>query len=61
MSEVTEQVMEFWPLAIPLIILSILAFLGVVGSLWRKGKTIESMLVWVSMWLYLIALILLLK
>jgi hypothetical protein len=49
------------PLFIPLIILSLVLFLGVVGFLWRKGKTIEALLVWVSMWLYLIALILLLK
>jgi hypothetical protein len=48
-------------LYIPMIILSIAAFLVAVGFLWRKGKTIEALLVWVSMWLYLIALILLLK
>jgi hypothetical protein len=55
-----QQVM--WSIAyVPMIILSIVAFLGVVGFLWRKGKTIEALLVWLSMWLYLIALILLLK
>jgi hypothetical protein len=48
-------------LYIPIIILSIVAFLGVLGFLWKKGKTIEALLVWLSMWLYLIALILLLR
>jgi hypothetical protein len=45
----------------PLLILSILAFLAVTGLLWRRGKSVEAMLVWVSLWLYLIALILLFK
>jgi len=49
------------PLIIPILIISIVAFLGVVVLLWRKGKTVESMLIWVSMWLYVIALILALK
>lgn len=60
LSEVTQQVMGSI-LYIPIIILSIVAFLGVLGFLWRKGKTIEALLVWLSMWLYLIALILLLR
>jgi hypothetical protein len=60
LSEVAQQVMGSI-LYIPIIILSIVAFLGVVGFLWRKGKTIEALLVWLSMWLYLIALILLLR
>lgn len=60
LSEVTQQLMGSI-LYIPIIILSIVAFLGVVGFLWRKGKTIEALLVWLSMWLYLIALILLFR
>jgi hypothetical protein len=42
-----------------LLILSILAYLAVIGLLWSRGKSVEAMLVWVSLWLYLIALILL--
>ena len=61
MSEVTQQQVMGSILYIPIIILSIVAFLGVLGFLWRKGKTIEALLVWLSMWLYLIALILLLR
>jgi hypothetical protein len=34
-----------------IIALSIVAFLGVVGFLWRRGKTIEALLIWLSMWL----------
>jgi len=60
LSEIAQQVIMM-PSVISIIILSIVAFLGVVGFLWRRGKTIEALLVWVSMWLYLIALILLLK
>jgi hypothetical protein len=60
LSEVTQQVMGT-VLYIPIIILSIAAFLGVLGFLWRRGKTVEALLVWLSMWLYVIALILLLK
>jgi hypothetical protein len=44
-----------------LFILSFVAFLAAIGYLWKIGKTVESMLVWVSMWLYIVALILLLK
>jgi len=61
LSEVTQQQVMGSILYIPIIILSIVAFLGVLGFLWRKGKTIEALLVWLSMWLYLIALILLLR
>jgi len=60
LSEIAQQVIVM-PSVISIIILSIVAFLGVVGFLWRRGKTTEALLVWVSMWLYLIALILLLK
>jgi len=49
------------PLFIPLIILSIIAFVVAAGVFWSKRKRIESLLIWVSMWLYLIALILLFK
>jgi type II secretory pathway pseudopilin PulG len=44
-----------------LLILSILAYLAVIGLLWSRRKSVEATLVWVSLWLYLIALILLLK
>jgi len=42
----------------PLLIISIVAFFVVSGVLWRRGKSVEAMLVWISLWLYLIALIL---
>lgn len=56
-----EQVAMANILYLPLLVLSVAAFLGVVVYLWKKGKTIEALLVWLSMWLYLIALILLLR
>jgi len=46
---------------IPLLILSFLAFIVVIAILWKRGKTIEALLVWNSLLLYVIALILLLK
>ncbi|UCF59262.1 MAG: hypothetical protein JSV15_02290 [Candidatus Bathyarchaeota archaeon] len=46
---------------IPLLILSFLAFLIVIAILWKRGKTIEALLAWNSLLLYVIALILLLK
>jgi hypothetical protein len=46
---------------VPLLIISVIGFLVAAGWLWKKGKTIEAMLVWVSFWLYLIALILLFR
>jgi hypothetical protein len=46
---------------LPLLILSFLAFIIVVAILWKRGKTIEALLVWNSLLLYVIALILLLK
>jgi hypothetical protein len=49
------------PSYIALIVLSILPFLGVAVFLWRKGKTVEALLIWISMWLYIIALILLFR
>ena len=49
------------PAIIPILLLSLAVFLGVVVLLWRRGKTVESTLVWVSMWLYIIALILAFK
>jgi hypothetical protein len=42
----------------PLLIISIVAFFAASGLLWRRGKSVEAMLVWISLWLYLIALIL---
>ena len=60
MSETTQQLMvnvAFFPL----LVLSVLAFLATAGWLWKKGKSVEAMLVWVSLWLYLIALILLFR
>ncbi|MCJ7422914.1 hypothetical protein MUP01_01410 [Candidatus Bathyarchaeota archaeon] len=60
MSEVAQQMMASIAL-LPLVAISIIAFLGATGWLWRRSKTIEALLVWVSMWLYLIALILLFK
>lgn len=56
-----EQVAMANILYLPILVLSVAAFLGVVVYLWKKGKTIEALLVWLSMWLYLIALILLLR
>jgi len=44
-----------------LIALSFLAFIWVIAILWRRGKTVEALLVWNSLMLYVIALILLLK
>jgi len=41
-----------------LLIISIVAFIVAVAVLWRKGKTVEAMMVWMSLWLYLITLIL---
>ena len=49
------------PAIIPILLLSLAVFLGVVVLLWRRGKTVESTLVWVSMWLFIIALILAFK
>ena len=46
---------------VPLLILSFLAFFIVIAILWKKGKTIEALLVWNSLLLYVIALVLLLK
>jgi len=46
---------------IPLLIISILAFLIIAALLWKRGKTVEALLVWNSLLLYIIALILLLK
>jgi len=46
---------------LPLLILSSLVFLLATVGLWRKGKTIEALLVWNSLLLYIIALILLLR
>jgi hypothetical protein len=43
----------------PLLLLSIAVFLVAVALLWRRGKTVEALLVWNSMFLYFIALILL--
>jgi hypothetical protein len=43
---------------IPLLIISIVAFLVASRTFWRRGKSVEAMLVWVSLWLYLITLIL---
>ena len=60
MSEVAQQVMASVAF-LPLFIISIMAFLSAAGWLWRKGKTIEALLIWVSMWLYVIALILLFR
>lgn len=60
MSEVTHTVMVSFAF-LPLVIVSFIAFLGAAGWLWKKGKTIEALLIWVSMWLYVIALILLFK
>ena len=57
MSTVTQQVTGNI-LYFPLIIVSIMVFLGVSAILWRRGKTIEALLVWVSMWLCVIAFIL---
>jgi len=45
----------------PLVLLSVLAFLIAIVLLWRRGKTIEALLIWNSMFLYFIALILLFK
>jgi len=58
LSEVTQQ---FAISYIALIVLSIVPFLGVAVFLWRKGKTVEALLIWISMWLYIIALILLFR
>jgi hypothetical protein len=44
-----------------LLILSLVVFLAVVILLWRRGKTVEALLVWNSMFLYIIAWILFLK
>jgi len=46
---------------LPLLILSFLVFIVVIAILWKRGKTIEALLVWNSLLLYVIALILLLK
>lgn len=46
---------------VPLLILSFLLFLIVVAVLWKRGKTIEALLAWNSLWLYVIALILLFR
>jgi hypothetical protein len=43
---------------LPLLIISIAAFLIASAMLWKKGKSVEAMLVWISLWLYLITLIL---
>jgi len=46
---------------IPLLVLSFSAFLIVVFVLWKRGKTVEALLVWISLLIYAIILILLLK
>jgi hypothetical protein len=46
---------------VPLLVLSLLGFVTVAAVLWKKGKTIEALLVWNSLLLYVIAVILLLK
>jgi hypothetical protein len=46
---------------VPLLVLSFLGFIIVIAVLWKKGKTIEALLVWNSLLLYVIALTLLLK
>ncbi len=46
---------------VPLLALSLLGFIIVSVVLWKKGKTIEALLVWNSLLLYIIAVILLLK
>ena len=56
-----DQIIYIGVVGSTLLILSILAYLVVTGLLWRRGKSVEAMLVWVSLWLYLIALILLSK
>ncbi|MBS7616089.1 hypothetical protein KEJ45_02675 [Candidatus Bathyarchaeota archaeon] len=55
-----QQILFAAPAMIPLLIISFLAFIIVVAILWRKGKTVEALLVWNSLMLYIIALILLL-
>jgi hypothetical protein len=54
----TEMMVISYP---ALLILSLLAFVIMSVVLWRRGKTVEALLVWNSMFLYIIALILLLK
>ena len=54
-----EQVTMVNVAMIPLLILSFSAFVIVIAALWKKGKTIEALLTWNSLLLYLIALILL--
>lgn len=61
MSQSAQQVIMVQIAYVPLIIISLLAFLGVMGFLWRKGKSVEALLVWLSMWLYIIALILIFR
>lgn len=46
---------------IPILIVSFIAFVVVIAVLWKKGKTIEALLAWNSLLLYVIALILVLK
>ncbi len=46
---------------VPLLVLSFLGLIIVIAVLWKKGKTIEALLVWNSLLLYVIALTLLLK
>ena len=53
-----DQIVMMGVVWFSLLILSILAYIAVTGLLWRRGKSVEAMLVWVSLWLYLIALIL---
>ena len=56
-----ERVTMVMPLLIPLLIISFLPFVIVTAVLWKKGKTVEALLIWNSLLLYAIALILLLK
>ncbi|HVO37189.1 MAG TPA: hypothetical protein VMT01_03375 [Candidatus Acidoferrum sp.] len=60
MSEVSQQLMGNIAL-VPLLIISVIGFLAAMGLLWRKGKTVEALLVWISLWLYVIAVILLFR
>jgi hypothetical protein len=49
------------PLIWSLLVLLFLPFIIITAVLWKKGKTVEALLVWNSLPLYIIALILLLK
>jgi hypothetical protein len=60
LSEVSQQLMGNIAF-VPLLIISVIGFLAAMGLLWKKGKTIEALLVWISFWLYLIALLLLFR